>query len=241
MKIEKIIKSITLVVILHAICWAGPYWCPDLVMNDRVDFADFAVLANNWHQLGTSLQGDLNADGTVDIGDLEKLCGYWLEDYECKSADFNLDYIVNFLDFAKLADAWLSDSNDISWNDKYDLDYSNSVSTGDMELLSNRWLKTYPEPNDTFNALKNALAAGNVEAAVSLFADSVADEYAVVLGELQAELPGMANGMGQLQLIYIDDEVAQYEMLHDEGGGVISSFPVYFSKDAQGNWKVYCF
>jgi hypothetical protein len=51
----------------------------------------------------------------------------------------------------------------------------------------------------------------------------------------------MVTGMGDLILISIDEDTAKYEMLHDEGGGVISSFPVYFSKDANGNWKIYCF
>jgi hypothetical protein len=39
----------------------------------------------------------------------------------------------------------------------------------------------------------------------------------------------------------MDTDRAKYEMLHDEGGGVIASFPVYFSKDEHGEWKIYCF
>ena len=36
-------------------------------------------------------------------------------------------------------------------------------------------------------------------------------------------------------------ELYRQIMLHDEGGGVMASFPVYFCKDGNGNWKIYCF
>ena len=49
------------------------------------------------------------------------------------------------------------------------------------------------------------------------------------------------KGMGELILVSSEANIARYEMLHDEGGGVIARFPVYFSKDGNGNWKIYCF
>jgi hypothetical protein len=220
---------------------AQPYWCPDLHTNDFVDFGDFAVLAGNWNKSGTGLAGDFDGNGTVDIYDLERISHYWLDSYECKSSDFNFDYTVNFTDLTRLANAWLADVNSANWDAAYDLDYSEQIDFDDLNILCRRWLKEYPKPNDTFDAFKDALVAGDVDTAVSFFADSVIDEYTVVLGELQAVLPDMANGMGELQLIYADGDISQYEMLHDEGGGVISSFPVYFCKDADGNWKIYCF
>jgi len=226
---------------LSTICRADQYWCPDLHTDDFVDWVDFAVLAGNWQQSGSALRGDFNASGTVDIYDIEHLCYCWLSDYECKNADFNLDYTINFADLARFANAWLSDINSTNWDAVYDLDDSESIGSVDLQILCRRWLKEYPEPNDVFESLKNALADGDVESAVSYFADSVTDEYETVFSELQAALPDMANGMGELQLIYSDDNIAQYEMLHDEGGGVISSFPVYFSKDGEGKWKIYCF
>jgi hypothetical protein len=230
-----------ILLLLTGFVFAQPSWCPDLAVNDKVDFADFAVLAENWHKSGSNLAGDIDGNGTVNIYDLERLCRYWLDNYECKSADFNFDYTINFADFARLANAWLSDVNSTNWDAECDLDYSEYIDSNDLKILCSRWLKTYPTPTDVFEALKSALAAGDIETAVSYFANSVADEYTVVLGELQAVLPNMASGMGELQLVYTDGNIAQYEMFHDEGGGVISSFPVYFSKDADGNWKIYCF
>lgn len=60
--------------------YAQQYECPDLAVNGKVDFADFAVLAGNWYKTGSSLPGDLDDNGSVDINDLEQLCDWWLED-----------------------------------------------------------------------------------------------------------------------------------------------------------------
>jgi hypothetical protein len=210
-------------------------------LNDNIDLEDFAAFAQNWQKTGTGISGDIDGSGKVDIYDLQRFCDYWLESYECRSSDFNLDYKINLADLANFANFWLTDANETNWDDRFDLNYDESIDSGDLEILCGRWLKTYPEPNEMFELFKSALAAGDAEVAASYFADSVIDEYTVVLGELQAVLPDMANGMSELQLIYADGDIAQYEMLHDEGGGVISSFPVYFSKDGEGKWKIYCF
>lgn len=87
-------------IICLAVCGivlAGPSLCPDLSPNDKVDFADFAILADNWLKSGSGLSGDLNGNGTVDIDDLKQLCDWWLEDYECKSADFISTIRLTFL------------------------------------------------------------------------------------------------------------------------------------------------
>jgi hypothetical protein len=219
---------------------AGPQWCPDLAPNDTVDFADFAILAENWHKTGSLLQGDFDGNGTVDINDLGQLCSWWLEDYECKSADFNFDYKINFLDFAKLANAWLSDSNNAGWDDKYDLDYSNSIDQKDLYLLSNRWLKTYPEPNDTFDAFKNALADGDIDTALKFIADSSKDKYDEIFQAIGSNLPDFTAGMGTLTLESQDEGRAVYEMTH-QNGATTYSFPVVFIKDDDGNWKIHNF
>jgi len=39
----------------------------------------------------------------------------------------------------------------------------------------------------------------------------------------------------------VSPDFADFEMSHDEGGGVIASYPVYFYKDEEGNWKIYRF
>jgi len=237
-------KSICLIIIVLNVfilpAYAVPSWCPDLAPNDRVDFADFAVLADNWRQSGSGLPGDFDGSGTIDINDLKQLVDYWPDNYECKSADFKLDYVINFLDFAKLADVWLSDSGDSGWDDKYDLDYSNSINLDDLKLLCSRWLETYPEPNDTFDSFKDALAAGDIETALTFIANNSKDRYSEIFQAIGSNLPNFAAGMGTLTLQSQDEGRAVYEMTH-QNGPTIYKFPVVFIKDDDGNWKIYNF
>jgi hypothetical protein len=225
---------------MNVSCLASTPFCPDLAFNDKVDFADFAVLAKNWRQIGSNLSGDFSGNGTVDIYDLAQLVDYWLKDYECKSADFNLDYKINFFDYAKLADAWLSNLKDPGWNTQYDIDGSNFVDIEDLKLLANRWLKTYPEPNDNFEAFKNALALGDIQAALTFVADSSQTKYSEIFQAMGSNLSDFASGMGSLTLISQDEDSATYEMSHQDGP-ITYSFPVVFVKDSEGNWKIFNF
>lgn len=81
----------------------------DLDESDRVDMADFAVIAEHWYNC--SVPGDIDGDGCVDSYDLELLIMHWLEDEcllteYCHGADINMDGKVNLLDFAVLIDNW---------------------------------------------------------------------------------------------------------------------------------------
>ena len=51
---------------------------PSLYVIDRIDFHDFAVLAQAWGRSGPDLAADLDRDGVVGIGDLGLLADYWL-------------------------------------------------------------------------------------------------------------------------------------------------------------------
>ncbi|MBN2020782.1 MAG: hypothetical protein JW749_11235 [Sedimentisphaerales bacterium] len=218
----------------------GQIWCPDLAQDNAVNFNDFVIFAGNWGNSGYSLQGDFDNNGSVDIYDLKLFADWWLADYGCKEADFNLDYFVNFLDFAKLAEKWLIDSNDVGWGSSYDLDDSNSININDLRLFTERWLETCPESNDVFDAFKNALAAGDIETALTFVADSVHDRYSQIFQVLGSNLPDCAEGMGNLTLISQDEGRAVYEMSHQDGSTTYS-FPVVFIKDEGGNWKIYNF
>lgn len=226
-----------ILLLLTGSVFAQPYRCPDLSTDDSINFA---VFANNWQKSSASLAGDFDNNSSVDINDLEYLADYRLDDYECKSADFNLDYSINFVDFAKLADVWLSDSGDTGWDDKYDLDCSESIDFDDLKLLSDRRLETYPEPNETFDALKDALAAGDIETALTFMADNSKDKYDEIFQAIDSNLPDFAAGMGTLTLESQEEGRAVYEMTHQDGS-ITYSFPVVFIKDDDGNWKIYNF
>ncbi|MCE5340448.1 MAG: hypothetical protein LLF92_04895 [Planctomycetaceae bacterium] len=56
------------------------YQASDLDNNSPVNFADFALLAQNWFQSGSDIVGDIDQNGIVDFNDLSKLAYYWLTD-----------------------------------------------------------------------------------------------------------------------------------------------------------------
>jgi hypothetical protein len=210
--------------------------------DDSADFIDLALLANNWQRTGAGLTGDLDDSNTVDIDDLMVFSWYWLMEYseyqQCQGtgADLDSDGIIAFEDMAKFAQNWLLTGDGLTG----DFDDSNSIDCNDLSIMADCWLKG-SRPESIWEQFKSALATRDVDTAVSFFADSVAYEYSVIFEELYEVLPTMANGMGELFLIYSDANIARYEMLRDEGGGVIASFPVYFCRGADGSWKIYCF
>ncbi|MFA5553122.1 MAG: hypothetical protein WCZ89_08785 [Phycisphaerae bacterium] len=241
MNLEKSIAAAMIFIFLSlSLVYASPQWCPDLHTDDFVNLKDFAVLANNWDKSGSGLKGDIDGNGTVGPPDLEYLIHYWLKGYECRSADFNLDYKINFKDIASLANLWLTDANSINWDEKYDLDYSQKIDLGDLSIICRRWLKTYPKPSDTFVSFKNALAAGNTQVALTFVADRSRDRYSRIFQAIGTNLPNFAAGMGTLTLQEQSDSQAVYEMTH-QAGAITYSFPVFFIKDDDGNWKIYNF
>jgi hypothetical protein len=215
---------------------------PNLNNDNIVDFYDFALMSENWQQTGAGLAGDFDDSNTVDIDDLLEFCWYWLSHYseyqQCQGTgvDLDSDGIIAFEDLAKFAQNWLVSGAGLTG----DFDDSNSVDCNDLSIFADCWLKG-SRPESIWEQFKSALATRDVDTAVSFFADSVAYEYSVIFEELYEVLPTMANGMGELFLIYSDANIARYEMLRDEGGGVIASFPVYFCRGADGSWKIYCF
>ncbi len=213
---------------------------PNLNNDDIVDFDDFAILAGNWWKSGLNLQGDLDDSGTVDTEDLIVFCWYWLAEYseyqQCQTADLDSDGIIAFEDMAELAQNWLETGEGFAG----DFDDSNSVDYSDLYILAGCWLKGN-RPLGVWEQFKLALWNDDLDMAMTFIADSALEQYTDALTQLRPYFQDMVAGMGNLVLIYKDADIAKYEMLHDEGGGVISSFPVYFSKDEQGNWKIYCF
>lgn len=57
---------------------------------------------------------------------------------------------------------------------------------------------------------------------------------------IEPNLPGFADGLGQMTLISSDSGQAKYEMLYQNGGQTYS-FPVTFIKEDDGNWRIFNF
>jgi len=151
-------------------------------------------------------------------------------------ADLDSDGIIAFEDMAKLAQNWLETGEGFAG----DFDDSNSVDYDDLYVLAECWLKG-SRPLYIWEQFKAALWNDDLDRALTFIADSVLEQYTDALTQLRPYFQDMVAGMGELILISKDADTAKYEMLHDEGGGVISCFPVYFSKDETGSWKIYCF
>jgi hypothetical protein len=213
---------------------------PNLNNDNRVDFADYAIMGQNWQKTGTKLAGDLDGSNTVDINDLVMFCWYWLEEYsqyqQCEKVDLNGDGIIDFEDLSKFAQNWLSAGTGLTG----DFDDSNLVDCKDFSIFANCWRKGN-NPIDIWEQFKTALRNDDLNTALSFIADAEKEKYTIALTQLRPQFQSMVNGMGELILISMDSNRAKYEMLHDEGGGVIASFPVYFTKDEHDNWKIYCF
>jgi len=211
--------------------------------NDSTEnFYDFAIFANNWQQTGTGLAGDFDDSNAVDIDDLTMFCWFWLSQYsqyqQCQGTgtDLDSDGIIAFEDFAKFADNWLLMGTGLTG----DFDTSNSVDCNDLSIFADCWLKGN-RPEGIWEQFKTALRNDDLDMALTFIADSAKEQYTDALTQLRPYFQNMVAGMGDLVLISIDADRAKYEMRHDEGGGVVSSFPVYFSKNEKGEWKIYCF
>jgi hypothetical protein len=204
-----------------------------------VDFADFAMLADNWQKSGSDLAGDFDENGTVDIKDLEYFAYYWMTGYECKEFDLHEDCFVNFFDYIVFADAWLSDINDISWDARCDFDESGLVDINDLSNLSYCWLKG-SHPLDVFESFKAALLADDVDKAVSYFAEVSRENYHTLLEQLRPYFSQMVSDMGELIFIRFDDDRVVYDLLREEEGQMYG-YPVTFIRDDMGQWKIYDF
>ncbi|MBN2018602.1 MAG: hypothetical protein JW749_00060 [Sedimentisphaerales bacterium] len=234
-------------VILLSICRlvfaAGDFPNPNLNNDETADFYDFAILANNWQQTGTSLAGDFDDSNTVDIDDLTMFCWFWLAEYseyqQCQGMriDLDSDGIIAFEDLAELAQNWLLSGTGLTG----DFDDSNSVDCNDLSIFADCWL-CGSRPESIWEQFKAALAAGDVNTALTFIAETSRDKYTEVFQIIGGRLPDYAAGMGDLILISNSetDGIAKYEMRH-QAGSETYLFPVIFRKNEQEIWQIYGF
>lgn len=212
---------------------------PNLNNDSRVDFVDYAIFANNWQESGTELQGDFDNSGKVDIDDLMIFSWYWLAEYseyqQCEGADLDKNGIIAFEDLARFAQNWLLSGNGLTG----DFDNSNSVDCNDLSVLTDCWLKG-SRPEGIWEQFKAALAAGNINEAVSFVSAISRDKYSDIFYVIEPNLPNFVAGMGQMILSSSTPGQVKYEMLYDDGGQTYS-FPVTFVKDDDGIWRIYNF
>ncbi|MGA2093454.1 MAG: hypothetical protein ABSH16_08630 [Sedimentisphaerales bacterium] len=236
------IKAFLLAVIISiGICnvaLASNFPNTNLNKDNIANFYDFAIFANNWEKTGAGLAGDFDDNNTVDIDDLMTFCLYWLSQYseyqQCQRIDLDSDGIIAFEDLAKFAQNWLSTGTGLIG----DFDTSNSVDYNDLSTFADCWLKG-SRPESIWEQFKAALAAGDINTALTFISETSRDKYAEIFQIIGSKLPDYAAGMGDLILkseSEIEGEI-KYEMRHQVGSETYL-FPVIFVKDEQENWKI---
>jgi hypothetical protein len=149
--------------------------------------------------------------------------------------DLNSDKIVNFVDFAIFANNWQKSGSGLDG----DFDNSGAVDTNDLETFAFFWLNG-PHPLDVFESFKAALAAGDVNDALTYVAEISKEKYAEIFQIIEPHLADYVAGMGELILDSQEEGEVKYEMLHQDGATTYL-FPVIFIRDEQGNWQIYNF
>jgi len=91
-----------------------------------------------------------------------------------------------------------------------------------------------------WEGMKTALAGGDVDAAVSYYAEAVKDNFRTNFTALAQYLPEIVAGMGEFELINVMNRIAECEM-GSEREGVTFSFHVLFVQMTNGKWGIWSF
>jgi RNase P/RNase MRP subunit POP5 len=93
-------------------------------------------------------------------------------------------------------------------------------------LLKSKW-----------EGMKDALGQGNIEQAMSFFAQSSQERYRGIFNVVRSQLSEIVAGMSAIQLIHIDNGVAKYRIRRQEAAGLITYY-IYFVVDGDAIWRI---
>ena len=103
-----------------------------------------------------------------------------------------------------------------------------------LKIEQNQPSKT---PLQVWESMKGALFMGDKNKALSFFADISKGQYSQIFDLIGTHLQDYVNDMGQMTLSYQTSTEAKYEMSYQDGSQIYS-FPVFFTKDLNGEWRV---
>jgi hypothetical protein len=89
----------------------------------------------------------------------------------------------------------------------------------------------------TWNSVKTALVNNDISGALSNFADSAKKIYQYNYQLLADHLPEISQGMTDIVLLNMDDNVAECEMRTTDSG-TEKAYYVEFVKDSYGFWRL---
>ena len=107
----------------------------------------------------------------------------------------------------------------------------NVLSKDEMDtLLKGKW-----------TGMKEALENGDIEGALSCFAEDYQQLYRNLFTNLSAQMPQVAKDMAEIQLVSVKDNTAKYRINKDISYAdqtITVTYHIYFAKDASGMWKI---
>ena len=89
--------------------------------------------------------------------------------------------------------------------------------------------------------MKEALENGDIEGALSYFAEDYQQLYRNLFTNLSAQMPQVAQDMAEIQLVTVKDNTAKYRINKDKSYAdqtITVTYHIYFAKDASGMWKI---
>lgn len=95
-------------------------------------------------------------------------------------------------------------------------------------------------PEEVWKKMVKELKKGNIEGALQYHAEESKVKYRRIYNDLGDSLPTFAAEIGTLEKAHIEGNIASCALVCTEGGETSSSI-VYFSKDNDGNWKIYSY
>ena len=88
-----------------------------------------------------------------------------------------------------------------------------------------------------WEGMKGALMAGDIEKALTHFAEPAREQYREMFQLLQLQLPTLVSQMREISLMEVTGNVAEYYITRPQRGTDISYF-IYFVKGNDGIWRI---
>jgi hypothetical protein len=134
------------------------------------------------------------------------------------------------LPMAAIADPNLSDPDQIVY----------VADTGNNRILKLCVQSDQPgnSPLSVFNTFKAALLIDDPNIALDCFIDAAKEKYEPILELLRPYFVQMVSDMGEMIPVSRDTYTAVYDLLREEDNNQVCGYPVSFSKDDDGNWKI---
>jgi flagellar hook assembly protein FlgD len=160
-------------------------------------------------ETASSYQMDFDGDGAND---------YTGVSYE----NINFIYILEDIYFPTVT---VTDSSGNAFSDAIAIPVLPWVDT--LRLLQSKW-----------EAMKTALIAGDIDTAVSYFAEDEQDEYMNYFTQLSSnDINSIYSSIVRLRINSVTDNIAQCSAIRSESTGTYS-YPVIFIKDGEGIWRI---